>query len=109
MDPGPGTGSEDVGILADSAHAPCAYWLLGGADPQAFGDAQDFEALARVVRGLPSNHSPQYAPVVEPTLSTGVRALVTAARTWIAGPLTTGCGRGPRPADGPERHSPRQR
>ncbi|MFD0228707.1 hypothetical protein ACWGPD_16330 [Streptomyces hirsutus] len=62
MDPGPGTGSEDVGILADSAHAPCAYWLLGGADPRAFGDAQDFETLARVVRGLPSNHSPPSTP-----------------------------------------------
>ncbi|MER5842679.1 amidohydrolase [Streptomyces prasinus] len=86
VDLGPGTGSEDVGILADSAHAPCTYWLLGGADPRAFGDTQDFETLARVVRGLPSNHSPRYAPVVEPTLSTGVRTLVTAAHTWMPAP-----------------------
>ncbi|MFF0111440.1 amidohydrolase [Streptomyces prasinus] len=86
VDPGPGTGSEDVGILADSANAPCAYWLLGGADPRAFSDARDFESLERVVRGLPSNHSPQYAPVVEPTLSTGVRTLVTAAHTWMPAP-----------------------
>ncbi|MFI8303634.1 amidohydrolase [Streptomyces sp. NPDC085927] len=86
VDPGPGTGSEDVGILAHSANAPCAYWLLGGADPRAFSDAQDFESLERVVRGLPSNHSPRYAPVVEPTLSTGVRTLVTAAHTWMPAP-----------------------
>ncbi|WP_157869377.1 hypothetical protein [Streptomyces hirsutus] len=66
VDPGPGTGSEDVGILADSPHAPCAYWLLGGADPRAFGDAQDFETLARVVRGLPSNHSPRTPPSSSP-------------------------------------------
>ena len=43
----------------------------------------DREGLARVVRELPSNHSPQFAPVIEPTLTTGVAALVSAARTWL--------------------------
>ena len=37
----------------------------------------------RVVRGLPSNHSPLYAPVIDPTLDIGVRALVSAVHTWL--------------------------
>jgi hippurate hydrolase len=83
VDPGPVTGSEDVGRLATAAGAPLVYWLLGGADPGAFAGAQTMEELARVVRDLPSNHSPEFAPVITPTLSTGVRALVSAARTWL--------------------------
>lgn len=80
LDPGAGAGSEDVGILATSAGAPLAYWLLGGNDPSLFttGDMTD-----PALRTVPSNHSPHYAPVIEPTLTIGVTALVTAARTWL--------------------------
>jgi amidohydrolase len=83
VDPGPVTGSEDVGMLATAAGVPLVYWLLGGADPAAFAGVTDREGLQRVVRDLPSNHSPQFAPVIEPTLTTGVKALVSAARTWL--------------------------
>ncbi|GGL94019.1 hippurate hydrolase [Streptomyces fumigatiscleroticus] len=83
VDPGPVTGSEDVGVLADAAHAPCVYWLLGGADPAAFAHAEDLAAFERIARDLPSNHSPHFAPVVEPTLTTGVDALVAAAHAWL--------------------------
>ncbi|MFD7710237.1 amidohydrolase [Streptomyces sp. NPDC059785] len=86
VDPGPVTGSEDVGVLATAADCPCVYWLLGGADPQTFAGAGDHDALARVARGLPSNHSPHFAPVIEPTLTTGVGALVAAARAWLTAP-----------------------
>ncbi|WP_395571842.1 amidohydrolase [Streptomyces sp. BK79] len=83
VDPGPVTGSEDVGILATEADAPCVYWLLGGADPQAFAPAKTLEDVVRIAHDLPSNHSPHYAPVLEPTLTTGVDALVCAARAWM--------------------------
>jgi hippurate hydrolase len=83
IDPGAVTGSEDVGMLATAAGVPLVYWLLGGADPAAFAGVTDRDGLQRVVRDLPSNHSPQFAPVIEPTLSTGVKALVSAARTWL--------------------------
>jgi amidohydrolase len=84
FDPGLVTGSEDVGLLATAAGAPCVYWLLGGADPGLFGAAVGSreDVIARVAE-QPSNHSPLYAPVIEPTLSTGVGALVSAARTWL--------------------------
>ncbi len=83
VDPGPVTGSEDVGMLATAAGVPLVYWLLGGADPAAFAGVTDRAGLQRVVAELPSNHSPQYAPVIQPTLTTGVAALVSAARTWL--------------------------
>jgi amidohydrolase len=83
FDPGLVTGSEDVGLLATAAGAPCVYWLLGGADPALFSAARGREELMARVAQLPSNHSPLYAPVIEPTLSVGVGALVSAARTWL--------------------------
>src|ERR1035441_6057026 len=83
FDPGLVTGSEDVGILASAAGAPCVFWLLGGADPAQFAAATGIEDIARIVRSLPSNHSPLFAPVIEPTLGTGVTALASAARGWL--------------------------
>ncbi|WP_245934610.1 amidohydrolase [Arthrobacter psychrolactophilus] len=83
LDPGLITGSEDVGILAETAGAPCAFWILGGADPASFEGAMDEADMARVVVGLPSNLPPFYAPVINPTLQLGVNALHTAARTWL--------------------------
>jgi hippurate hydrolase len=84
VDPGQVTGSEDVGLFATEAGVPCVYWLLGGADPAPLSGATDLESVTRLIAGLPSNHSPLYAPVLEPTISTGVAALVAAARTWLA-------------------------
>jgi amidohydrolase len=83
LDPGPVTGSEDVGLLATAAGAPCVYWLLGGADPALFANVTSIAEAAAIVRSLPSNHSPLFAPVVEPTLRTGIAALTTAARAFL--------------------------
>jgi hippurate hydrolase len=83
LDPGPVTGSEDVGLLATASGAPCAYWLLGGADPALFAGAASLAEAEAIMRSLPSNHSPLFAPVIEPTLSTGVAALSAAARAWL--------------------------
>ena len=82
IDPGPVTGSEDVGLLAGTA-VPCVYWLLGGADPALFANVTSVPEAAEIVRNLPSNHSPLFAPIIEPTLRTGVAALTCAARAWL--------------------------
>ncbi len=82
LDPGSGTGSEDVGRLATAAGAPCAYWLLGGADPALFDGATEMSAMQKALQSVPSNHSPLYAPVIQPTMRVGVAALVRAARTF---------------------------
>jgi amidohydrolase len=83
LDPGPVTGSEDVGVLATAAGVPCVYWFLGGSDPALFTGVTTIEEAKGIVSGLPSNHSPFFAPVVEPTLRTGITALATAARTYL--------------------------
>ncbi len=84
VDPGVVTGSEDVGVLATAAGAPLVFWLLGGADPALFAGATGVEEIAATMQRLPSNHSPHFAPVPEPTLAIGTRALVAATRTWLA-------------------------
>ena len=83
VDPGPVTASEDVGLLASAAGAPCVYWLLGGADPAGFDGATTIGEIAGRSKDLPSNHSPMFAPVIEPTLSAGIGALTAAATIWL--------------------------
>jgi amidohydrolase len=84
LDPGPQAASEDVGVLAESAGVPCCFWFFGGADPSLFASVTSVDQAMEVIRGLPSNHSPHYAPVIEPTLSIGVEALVRAGRYWLS-------------------------
>ena len=85
IDPGPVAGSEDVGVLATAAGAPIVFWLLGGADPAAFAGASGLRDIAGIVADLPSNHSPLYAPVEDPTIKIGVDTLSAGAREWLAG------------------------
>jgi len=79
--PGALSGSEDVGNLATAAGAPLVYWMLGGADPETVLTAM---AAGTVDTDIPTNHSPFFAPIPQPTIETGVRALVVAAREWLA-------------------------
>lgn len=81
FDPGVVSGSEDVGVFATAAGVPLVYWFLGGFDPSLFDPAA--LAAGRLPENLPSNHSPKFAPVIDPTLESGVAALVAAAREWL--------------------------
>ncbi|MGH1524682.1 amidohydrolase [Leifsonia sp. L25] len=81
LQPGALSGSEDVGNLATAAGVPLVYWMLGGADPETLRAAME---AGTVDTDIPSNHSPFFAPVAQPTIDVGVRALVTAAREWLA-------------------------
>ncbi|MGA8791030.1 MAG: amidohydrolase [Paenarthrobacter sp.] len=81
IDPGPVSGSEDVGVLATAAGAPLVFWFLGGAEPALF---KEFASTGRLPEDIPSNHSPYFAPVIQPTLTRGTEALVTAAREFLA-------------------------
>lgn len=60
-------GSEDFGLLAESIGVPSVFWFFGG---------HTEETLA--ADPVPMNHSPFFAPAMEPTLSTGVQAALTA-------------------------------
>ncbi len=73
------TASEDVGVFGESLGVPTVFWFWGGLEPDLV-----FNALAAGrLDSLPANHSPEFAPLIEPTLGTGVEALVVAALTWL--------------------------
>lgn len=77
------TGSEDFGIFGDRGGFPYVFWFVGTTDPDLF--ARAWEA-GRVAEDVPYNHSPHFAPVQDPSLSTGVEAMVTAALCWLGRP-----------------------
>lgn len=80
IDPGLFTGSEDVSWFARDAGVPLVFWFWGGHDPVAYAEA---EANGTLDRDVPTNHSPFYAPVIQPTIDAGVTAMVVAAREFL--------------------------
>jgi hippurate hydrolase len=80
MHTGPAPASEDFGCFGTEWRAPSVYWFVGGTDPDTYAKAKEAGRL----NDLPVNHSPRFAPVLHPTLETGVEALVVAARAWLA-------------------------
>ena len=75
----PESGSEDFSELPDAWGAPYTYWGFGAFDAQEWERA---EAEGRT-GDFPDNHSPHFAPVLQPVLDTGVRAMVAAAMVWL--------------------------
>ncbi|MFD2418916.1 amidohydrolase [Amycolatopsis pigmentata] len=80
------TGSEDFGELGKAAGAPSVFWLVGGMEAEAVLDAI---AGGTFERDIPSNHSPRFAPVLHPTLRTGVETLVVGALEFLSVPTET--------------------
>lgn len=64
----PAAATEDFSVIADALSCPYTYWSLGG-----------FPA------GRPRghNHDPAFAPVIQPTLRTGVEAAVVASLAFL--------------------------
>ncbi|KAL8987270.1 MAG: hypothetical protein Q9169_008715, partial [Polycauliona sp. 2 TL-2023] len=77
MEPLPG--SEDFSILARAINVPSIFWMLGGCDPVKWDEAKRNDKIGEI----PINHSAEFAPVIEPTLRTGVDALAVAALTFL--------------------------
>jgi hippurate hydrolase len=77
---GPAPASEDFGSFGAEWHAPSVFWFVGGTDPDIYAKAK----AANRLNQLPVNHSPQFAPVLQPTLRTGVEALTVAAGAWLS-------------------------
>lgn len=75
---GPAPASEDFGCFGTEWHAPSVFWFVGGTDPELYAKAK---AEGRI-NDLPVNHSPHFAPVLHPTLETGVEAMAVAALAW---------------------------
>jgi metal-dependent amidase/aminoacylase/carboxypeptidase family protein len=58
---------------------PYSYWVFGGTDQKTWDKAKKEGKLET----LPINHSAYFAPVIEPTLSTGTEAFVAAALSFL--------------------------
>ena len=71
--------SEDFRILASSIGKPYYFWLFGGVDPKTW----DSFAATNTLEKLPINHSPDFAPVIHPTLQTGGEAMTVAALAFL--------------------------
>ena len=79
-DTAPTNGSEDVSILATSKGRPYDFWFFGGIDPDLWDRAQ---REGRTFEDVPVNHSPFFAPVIQPTMTVGIRALCVGALTFL--------------------------
>jgi hippurate hydrolase len=75
----PATASEDFSNFARTWDVPSVFWFVGGTDPQKYAEAENAGRL----NDLPSNHSPQFAPITTPTLRMGVEAMLAAAGPWL--------------------------
>ena len=74
----PQTASEDFSVFVEQG-IPGFYLKLGGADPEKY-----VQAKATGTR-LPSNHSPLFAPDVDPALHTAITAEVAILRNLLSG------------------------
>jgi amidohydrolase len=79
VETGPISASEDFGSYGTGWHAPSVFWTVGGTDPDAYRRAEQ----AGTLNELPTNHNPHFAPVIHPTLETGVQTLVAGACAWL--------------------------
>ena len=70
--------SEDYSVFVEQG-VPSFYFTLGVADAQKLASAQ------AAGKQLPSNHSPLFAPVADPSLHTGITAEVTILRDLLQG------------------------
>jgi len=68
--------SEDYAYFVEQG-IPSFYFFLGGADPQKYSEAKNTGTQ------LPSNHSPLFAPDVDPALRTGISAEVAVLRDLL--------------------------
>jgi metal-dependent amidase/aminoacylase/carboxypeptidase family protein len=80
QDTQPTTASEDFGSFGAEWGVPSVFWFVGGIDPDMYARARQAGRLG----DIPTNHNPRFAPVIDPTLRTGVETLVVAAQAWLS-------------------------
>jgi amidohydrolase len=75
----PTMASEDFGSFGAEWHVPSVFWFVGGVDRDVYAKAKKEGTIGT----LPTNHSPYFAPVIHPTVESGVETLVVAALAWL--------------------------
>ena len=64
----PSTASEDFSVIPDALGVPYVFWFVGGYEDPATA---------------PGNHSPFFAPAIQPTLDRSLEAFIAAASAWL--------------------------
>lgn len=72
--------SEDFGRYGKVWKTPYMYWFVGGCAPVKYDQAVKESTVGQ----LPGPHSPFWAPVLYPTLQTGIETMLAAAGIWLA-------------------------
>jgi len=80
--PAPISASEDFGSFGTGWGVPSVFWYIGGTDPDTYRRAEE---AGRVAQDIPVNHNARFAPVIHPTLETGVQAMSVAALDAFVG------------------------
>jgi hypothetical protein len=72
--------SEDFGLFGQEWKVPSLFWYVGGTDPAVYHRAAQ---AGRIAQDVPTNHSSKFAPVLHPTLETGIQTLTTATLSYL--------------------------
>jgi len=72
----PATASEDFSAISVAFESPYTYWFVGSTDRERYRDANE---RGTVSTEIPGNHSPEFAPVAEPTVVRIAQSHLTAA------------------------------
>ncbi|WP_243383923.1 amidohydrolase [Geothrix alkalitolerans] len=75
----PAAASEDFSVFGRTWKTPYVFWFVGGTDPEVYARAKAEGQINRI----PSNHSSRFAPMLHPTLKTGLQAMLAAAGAWL--------------------------
>jgi amidohydrolase len=75
----PTMASEDFGSFGAEWHVPSVFWFVGGVDRDVYAKAKRDGTIG----ALPTNHNPHFAPVIHPTVETGVETLVVTTMAWL--------------------------
>ena len=76
----PAGASEDFSRFGRAWKSPYMFWFVGGTAPEKYDQAVRDGTVGK----LPGPHSPLWAPVLHPTLETGIETMLTAAAIWLA-------------------------
>lgn len=76
----PATASEDFSELPNAFGIPYAYWFVGSFDAEKYKAAEE---AGTVLTDVPANHSPFFAPEIEPTLEIATKAQVIGALAYL--------------------------
>ncbi|KMK17370.1 amidohydrolase [Pluralibacter gergoviae] len=75
----PATASEDFSYFGRKWGVPYVFWLVGCTEKSVWEKAVREDN----VESIPANHSSQFKIELDPTVQTGVEAMLTAALTWL--------------------------